>query len=125
MFTVKFYGYKNAETYDIGDKTPLFNLHQYETSHLGVDGKLESAKVQKAITVISKEIETPLPQSQLQTFFIMLNDKQSDVSSSVALLLLMVLKECGKLLNSEAKIIIEYLPAVHSITQIFIKSCCL
>uniref|UniRef100_A0A914YTH9 RNA polymerase II assembly factor Rtp1 C-terminal domain-containing protein n=1 Tax=Panagrolaimus superbus TaxID=310955 RepID=A0A914YTH9_9BILA len=112
---------------DGGDDTTLFNLQQFKAIHLGFDGKLEPSKGREAIIEISKQIECHLPQSQLQTYisalFKMLNDKQNNVSTAVALLLSIVLKDRGRLLNSEAEIIIstilEHLPLVHSITQTY------
>jgi hypothetical protein len=53
----------------------------------------------------------------------MLNDKQNNVSSAVALLLSIILKDRAKLLHSEAEIIIstiiENLPLIHGITQTY------
>ena len=114
---------------DIGDgpDPPLFDLTEFKTHHLGFDGKLDSVRGREAISKISIEIESHLPQSQLQTYisalFKMLNDKQNNVSAAAALLLSIILKHRGRLLHSESEIIvttiIENLPLVHSITQTY------
>jgi hypothetical protein len=114
---------------DVGDEPiqTLFDLNEFKSKQLGFDGKLDPVKGRYVITLIAKEIESHLPQTQLQTYisalFKMLNDKQNNVSSAAALLLSIVLKDRAKLLHYEAEIIvttiIENLPQIHSITQTY------
>uniref|UniRef100_A0A7E4WD25 Condensin complex subunit 1 n=1 Tax=Panagrellus redivivus TaxID=6233 RepID=A0A7E4WD25_PANRE len=112
---------------DLSDEPALFDLNNFRESYLAFDGKLDSMKGRAAIAALAKEIESHLPQSQLQTYlsalFKMLNDKQNNVSSAAAQLLSVILHDRGQLLHEEAEIIVatilENLPTVHPVIQTY------
>lgn len=80
-----------------------------------------------AITAIAKEIESRLPQSQVQTYLSvlikMLVEEQNNVGSGAAQLLAAMLKNRGHMLHVEAdlifKTILENLPRVHPVDMIY------
>jgi hypothetical protein len=83
----------------------LFDLKDFIDKYLGAEGRVDSHISRNAITAISKEIESRLPQSQVQTYlsvlFKMLTDTQNNVGSGAAQLLAINLENRGHMLNNE------------------------
>ena len=96
-------GHSPLET-DILD-AKLFNLKSFIDEYLGAEGRVDSQVSRNAITAIAKEIESRLPQGQVQTYlsvlFKMLTDEQNNVGSGAAQLLSITLENRGNLLNTE------------------------
>ncbi|CAD5208908.1 unnamed protein product [Bursaphelenchus xylophilus] len=102
-------GHSPLETEVLDDA--LFDLDYFIANHLNNDGKQDSAKIREAIAAIGEEIEARLPQNQLQTYlsvlFKMLSDRQSNVSTSAAQLLGIMVNNRGHLLNTEAELLLK------------------
>lgn len=90
----------------------LFNIDKFIELYFGgtQEGRLDSNKCSGAILAISKEVESRLPQSQVQNYihmlFKMLSDKQGNVSSAAAQLLTNILSFRANLLQKEAEVLI-------------------
>ncbi|CAK5089484.1 unnamed protein product [Meloidogyne enterolobii] len=90
----------------------LFNIDKFIELYFGgtQEGRLDSNKCSGAILAISKEVESRLPQSQVQNYihmlFKMLSDKQGNVSSAAAQLLTNILSYRANLLQKEAEVLL-------------------
>ncbi|KAF7637225.1 hypothetical protein Mgra_00003401 [Meloidogyne graminicola] len=90
----------------------LFNVENFIEIYFGgtQEGRLDSNKCSGAILAISQEVESRLPQSQVQNYihmlFKMLSDKQGNVSSAAAQLLTNILSYRANLLQKEAEVLL-------------------
>lgn len=83
----------------------LFDLNAFISQYLSAEGRVDSKQSLNAVKAISKEIESRLPPTQVQTYlsvlFKMLIDEQNNVGSGAAQLLAIMLENRGHNLSTE------------------------